>query len=100
LFVAGAHVVALEPGEKCKLKSSLSVTIKRKSGTIETPLDVGTDVELVSISDAGNALVVAGDVKGTVADADLESACSGTLRSCTLSSPVMMYEQNRSDSKS
>ncbi len=98
--LAGAHAGAIEPGGRCSLKAPLTVTIYRRAGSIEDTLERGSDVELISVSDTGIARVRAGDVKANVAFADLDSACSGTLRMCTLRSPVLMYEQNRSDSKS
>lgn len=100
VFAVGLSTPALERGDTCVLKSPLSVSIRQKSGTLESTLERGTSVEVVGVSDGGSARIRAGDLKGDVSAADLEGACSGTLRLCRLTSEVMMYEQNRSDSKS
>jgi hypothetical protein len=101
VVVVASSASAMEPGDKCKLKTPLEITMNRAGGVIEESLDVGTVVELLSVSDQnGIARITSGDVKGNVAAVDLESACTGTLRTCTLSSAIIMYEQNRSDSKS
>lgn len=97
---ASPAAAALERGDSCTLKAPLAITIKQRSGTLESNLEAGTLIEVVGVSDGGSARILAGDVKGDVTTADLESACSGTLRTCRLTAPVMMYEQNRSDSKS
>lgn len=91
---------ALERGDTCVLKSPLAVAIKQKAGRLESTLEKGTAIEVIGVSDGGSARIRAGELKGDVSAADLEGACSGTLRLCRLTSEVMMFEQNRSDSKS
>lgn len=91
---------AFERGDTCDLKAPLKVTMKGRAGQVETTLERGAQIEVVSVSDGGISLILSGELKGRVATVDLESACLGHLRSCTLSSPVMMYESNRSDSRS
>lgn len=100
VVVVALGLPTLERGDTCTLKSPLPISMRTKAGLVDTTLDKGTDIEVVGVSDGGSARIRAGDVKGDVSSADLEGACSGTLRRCTLKSPVMMYEQNRSDSKS
>jgi hypothetical protein len=100
LVTCAAPSFAFERGDTCTIKSSLSITVKRPNGTLELTLDKGTDIEVISVSDGGSTLIFAGDLKGVVSTLDLEHACAGTLRACKLKDPVMMFEQNRSDSKS
>ncbi|HEY4220589.1 MAG TPA: hypothetical protein VGO62_04585, partial [Myxococcota bacterium] len=100
LSLAPTRALAIEAGGECTLKSPLQITIKRPAGVIESSLDQGAAVEVISVGDSGIAIVRSGEVKGGVSLADLESACAGALRSCTLSDNVMMYEENRSDSRS
>lgn len=100
VLVVGMSVPVLERGDTCVLKSPLSLSVKGRSGTLESTIERGTQVEVVGVSDGGSARIRAGDLKGDVSLADLEGACSGSLRMCRLKGDVVMYEQNRSDSKS
>jgi hypothetical protein len=95
---AGAH--AFERGETCTLKAPLLITINTPAGTLETTLDPGGDVEVLAVGDEGRLRVGTGDAKGSVATRDLEAACAGTLQMCRLSQEMLVFEKNRSDSKS
>lgn len=91
---------AIERGDSCNIKAPLKITMNGAAGVVETTLESGSEVDVVSVGDGGRSLVRSGSLKGSVVTVDLESACSGALRACTLSSEVMMFEKNRSDSRS
>jgi hypothetical protein len=91
---------ALEKGDACTLKTSLSVSMRSEAGVIEATLDKGADIEVIAVGDGGSSVIRSGSVRGSVSTADLESACTGDLQKCTLTATVMMYEKNRSDSRS
>ena len=92
--------VAFDKGDVCTLKAPLLVTINRPEGKVETTLDPGTDVEVVVVGDEGRTRINTGDAKGAVATRDLEAACAGTLRTCRLTRELLLFEKNRSDSRS
>ncbi|MDP2344924.1 MAG: hypothetical protein Q8O67_28520 [Deltaproteobacteria bacterium] len=91
---------ALEKGDVCTLKAALMVTINRPEGKVETTLDAGTDIEVVVVGDEGRTRINTGDAKGAVATRDLEAACAGTLQMCRLTKELILFEKNRSDSRS
>ncbi len=91
---------AMDKGDVCTLKAALLVTINTPDGKIETALDPGTDVELVVVGDEGRSRINTGDAKASVATRDLEAACAGTLQLCRLKDELLLFEKNRSDSRS
>lgn len=100
LLAFAAPSMAVESGDTCKVRAQLKITMKGAAGTIDATIDRGTLVEVLSVGDQGFARVRAGEMVGSVSTLDLESACTGALRTCKLKAPVLMYEENRSDSKS
>lgn len=91
---------AVETGDTCKVRSTLAITMKGAAGVINATVDPGTTIEVLLVGESGFSRIRAGEMVGSVSTLDLESACSGTLRMCKLATPVQMYEENRSDSKS
>lgn len=95
-----APAMAVETGDTCKVRSTLAITMKGAAGTINATIDPGTTLQVLLVGDQGYSRVRAGEMVGSVSTLDLESACAGALRMCKLATPVQMFEENRSDSKS
>lgn len=91
--------LAMERGESCVLQAPLPMVVTQHKGRVEVTVDKGVEVTVVVPGDEGRTGISTGDATGTVATADLEAACAGTLQSCRLTAPVTMFEQTRSDSK-
>lgn len=100
LLTFAAPATAVGSGDTCKVRAPLKITMKGAAGTIDATIERDTLVEVLSVGDQGYARVRAGEMVGSVSTLDLESACTGALRTCTLKAPVMMFDENRSDSKS
>jgi TolB-like protein len=91
---------ALHVGESCVLKSPLPVTFEQGRNHMDALLEPGTEVSVVYVGDNGRSRISNGALRGVVVTREFDAACAGTLRLCTATAPLTLYERNRSDSPS